>query len=208
MDVGAGLENGFARRYLPAVEAYLRRRWGSGRWAVEHDDAVQEVFVECFREGGVLGRVEKERPGGFRAFLYGAVRNVARRFESRSEKAGHDGDLDAIERDETTLSRVFDRAWALALLRQTWSDLEVAAGQRSESEAPRRLEYLRLRFQDQLPPREIAGRWDVTPESLHELGRRARRDFRAALLRRVAFHHPTTPGEAERECNKLLGLFD
>ena len=45
--------------------------------AAELEDVVQEVFVTCFKEDGPLSRADPERPGGFRAYLYGVVRNVA-----------------------------------------------------------------------------------------------------------------------------------
>src|SRR3954453_2942429 len=73
----------FAARYAPMVRAYLAARWrGSGRPG-ELDAAVQEVFLECLRDGGLLERAGADRPGGFRAFLYGAVRKVALRAEAR-----------------------------------------------------------------------------------------------------------------------------
>ena len=54
----------FARRYLPAVQAYLLARWKESPLAQERDDAVQEVFVECFRQGGALERrTGQSRPG-------------------------------------------------------------------------------------------------------------------------------------------------
>ena len=49
------------------------------------DDVTQEVFVECFRTGGVLEAAGSGRVPRFRAFLYGVIRNVARRVESRPE---------------------------------------------------------------------------------------------------------------------------
>ena len=73
----------FARRYVPAVRAYLAARWQASPFAQELDDATQEVFLECFRQSGVLERADRSRPGGFRAFLYGVVRNVALRIGTR-----------------------------------------------------------------------------------------------------------------------------
>jgi hypothetical protein len=46
---------------------------------------VEETFVECFRRGGALEVEGAGRVPGFRAFLIGVTRNVARRFESRPE---------------------------------------------------------------------------------------------------------------------------
>ena len=67
----------FARRYGPVVRAYLATRWRSSPCLHDLDDAVQEVFVECFKPDGVLDRADRDR--GFRPFLYGVVRNVALR---------------------------------------------------------------------------------------------------------------------------------
>ena len=98
----------FARVYLPAVRAYLAARWRIGTREV--DDVAQDVFVKCFKANGLLAKADATRPGGFRAFLFGAVRNVALRREAGWRPAGRlPADLPA---DEPTLSRAFDRTWA------------------------------------------------------------------------------------------------
>jgi len=63
------------------VRAYLAHRWRGSPLTGELDDAVQDVFVECFRHGGVLDRMLKREPNSFRAFLYGVTRNIAFRME-------------------------------------------------------------------------------------------------------------------------------
>src|SRR5262245_7162653 len=73
-----------ARRYAPVVRTYLAARWRSSPCLHDLDDAVQEVFVECFKQGGVLDRAERGR--GFRPFLYGVVRHVALRFEAARQR--------------------------------------------------------------------------------------------------------------------------
>src|SRR5262245_2684451 len=99
----------FARRYDPVLRSYLGARWRSSPCLRELDDAVQEVFVECFKQGGTLDRVKPGRPGGFRAFLYGVIRNVARRFETararNREPPPGAMDLDQFQADEESLSR-------------------------------------------------------------------------------------------------------
>ena len=42
----------FARRYAPVIRAYLGARWKASPLVGEIDDAGQQVFLECFREGG------------------------------------------------------------------------------------------------------------------------------------------------------------
>jgi RNA polymerase sigma-70 factor (ECF subfamily) len=205
---GAGDREQFARRYGPVVRAYLASRWRSSPCLGELDDAVQEVFVECFKQGGVLERAEPGRGGGFRPFLYGVVRNVALRFEAqygrrRAQQPPDALDLDGVADAEASLSHVFDRAWARALLREAATLHEQQAGQAGEA-ACRRLELLRLRFHEGLPIREIARRWGTAAEVLHHEYARARQEFRAALLEVVAFHHPGSPAEIEQECANLL----
>src|SRR5262249_31179656 len=83
----------FASRYAPMVRAYLAARWRASPLLQELDDAVQEVFVECLRQGGALQNARADRPGGFRPFLYGLVRNVALRFErARARRHEREGD--------------------------------------------------------------------------------------------------------------------
>ena len=69
----------FARLYGTPMRAYFAARW---RCPADHpnvEDAVQEAFLECFREHGALDRLDSERKGGFRAYLYGVLRNIALR---------------------------------------------------------------------------------------------------------------------------------
>ena len=75
----AGARQRFARRYEQIVRSYLLARWGGSPLAQELDDVIQEVFVEAYRDGGVLERADQQAPGGFRAFFYGVIRNVALR---------------------------------------------------------------------------------------------------------------------------------
>jgi DNA-directed RNA polymerase specialized sigma24 family protein len=63
----------------------------------------------------------------------------------------------------------------------------------------RRVELLRLRFQEGMPIREIARLRGVDAASLHHEYARARREFRSALRDVIAFHHPGAPEEIDRE---------
>ena len=197
-----------ARRYRGPLEAYFRTRWAGTRYIQEVDDGVQELFLECFREGGFLQRAVKGRAGGFRAFLYGAVRNVALRIERRGGRLRErhsqgEHDLDAVAVDEASLSRAFDRAWALALLGEAVRRHTEESRIRGEA-AARRVELLRLRFQENLPIREIATLWGVEASLLHHEYARAREEFKEALLAVVAFQCPGSASEGERECAELL----
>jgi RNA polymerase sigma factor (sigma-70 family) len=207
----AGDRDEFARRYGPVAREYLAARWRASPCLHELDDAVQEVFVECFKEGGVLERAERGRPGGFRAFLYGVVRNVALRLETRRARVREQPppsgvELDQIAREEAALSGVFDRAWARAILREAARRHEENA-RRAGAAASQRVELLRLRFHEGLPIRAIAQRWGRDPAILHHEYAKARDEFRTALGEVMSFHHPGSPAEIEDECRKLIALF-
>jgi RNA polymerase sigma-70 factor (ECF subfamily) len=190
-----------ARRYLGVVRAYLSARWRGSQVRHDLDDAVQEVFVECFRQGGALEAVGSGRVPSFRAFLYGVVRNVARRFESRAAPAA--SPLPEIQDDEPSLSRLFDRAWAQAIMAEA-ARLQRRRATERGPEAVRRVELLRLRFEENLPIRAIAERWNVAAAGLHHAYALARQEFKAALLEVVAFHHPGSAAEVEQEAASLL----
>lgn len=200
----------FARHYAPVIRAYLAARWRGTPGLSGLDDAVQEVFVECFRRRGVLERAERERPGGFRPFLYGVARNVARRFEARHARHGApaEQDLEAIADDEPSLSRAFDQAWARTVLREAAARQEAQArraGPAGEA-ALRRVELLRLRFHEGLAIREIAHRWQTDAAALHHEYAKARQEFKDALRQVVAFHHGGSDADVEQECVGLLGM--
>jgi RNA polymerase sigma-70 factor (ECF subfamily) len=190
-----------ARRYLGVVRGYLAARWRGSGLRAELDDAVQEVFVECFRQGGAVEAAGAGRVPGFRAFLYGVVRNVARRFEERPVRAA--GPLPEALASEENRSRLFERAWAQAIMTEAAQLQRRQAGERGP-EAVRRVELLRLRFEEELPIRTIAERWGVPAAELHHAYARAREEFNDALLEVVAFHHPGSPAEVEQEAASLL----
>ena len=209
---GAGEEqqrDEFARRYDPAIRSYLAARWRNSLLLNDIDDAVQEIFVECFRQGGALERADHQRAGGFRAFLYGIVRNVALRFEQRRAKEwarqpASEANLSQIKADETNLSRVFDRAWARSILQEA-AQQQAENAKKSGPVAERRVELLRMRFHEGLPIREIAQQWQADATELHREYAKARKEFKQALREVVVFHQPNqSPAEIESECTELL----
>ncbi len=200
----------FAQRYEHIVRAYLLSRWRSSPMLNEVDDVIQEVFVESFRDGGVLARVDDDSPGGFRAFFYGVIRNVARRAESRFSRRR---DLqpqtgffnESPDEAEQRLSRVFDREWATTMMREAASRQRANSEQKGD-EAIRRLDLLRLRFYEGRPIREIARLWGMDASVVHREYARARKEFRAALGEVVAYHLPGSVEAVESECARLLDM--
>jgi RNA polymerase sigma-70 factor (ECF subfamily) len=190
-----------AHRYLGVVRAYLAARWRGSALRQDLGDAVQEVFVECFRQGGALEAAGAGRVPSFRAFLYGIIRNVARRFESRPMHVA--GPLPDIEANEDSQSRLFERTWAQAIMAEA-AQLQRRRAEFQGKEAQKRVEMLRMRFEDNLPIRTIAERWGVPAARLHHAYALARQEFREALLEVVAFHHPGSAAEVEQEAASLL----
>jgi RNA polymerase sigma-70 factor (ECF subfamily) len=201
----------FVRRYNSIVAGYLAYRWrGTPSLLAELDDALQEVFIECFKKNGVLDRAERER--GFRPFLYGVVRNVALRIEAdrrgvRERQTSSGADLDNVPDSEDSLSRIFDQAWAKELMREAGRWHEDQA-RRDGAAACRRVTLLRLRFHEGLSIREIAARWTVDAQELHHEYARARAEFKSALMEIMAYHRPGSPAEVERECADLLQILN
>ena len=111
-----------------------------------------------FPPGRRLEAAGAGRVPSFRAFLYGVVRNVARRFESRRLRAA--GPLPDVPASEEGLSRLFERTWAQAIMTEAAQLQQQRASERGP-EAVRRVELLRLRFEEGLPIRAIAERWGV-----------------------------------------------
>ena len=116
---------------------------------------------------------------------------------------GSAGPLPDIEANEESLSRLFERTWAQAIMTEA-AQLQKKRAVERGPEAVQRVELLRLRFEEGLPIRTIAERWGASAATLHHAYAMARQEFRAALLTVVAFHHPGSPAEVEREAASLL----
>jgi RNA polymerase sigma-70 factor (ECF subfamily) len=193
----------FALAYESAMRAYFSARWKVPRFRERIDDAVQETFLECFRAGGVLERADADRPGGFRAFLYGVLRNVALRIEDRLERDAADTLKTAYDpATEARHSEAFDRAWAAAIMRHA-GEIQRQRAAENGPEAQRRIELLHLRFHEGLPIREIAKRWQAEPLQIHRQYARARQEFHDALRTAIRFHAPDA-ANIDDECERLL----
>ena len=201
----------FARRYLPVVREALRAVAGARADEADLEDAVGEVFVECLKTEGLLERARSGQGAGFRAFLFAACRNVALRQRTRRarrrEAAADTAVIEALEPDEEhSLGEAFDRAWAVELLREA-GERQAQAAQVAGPAAVRRVEILRLRFQEALPVREISALLDLPADFVHHEYAQARREFERALREVLAEHNPDAPEAAARELRELLALF-
>ena len=200
----------FARRYMPVVQAYLRTRWRGSPHAGDVEDAAQEVFIAMLRSGGPLESADPEHGSGFRALLFAVTRNVALHHERsgarrrlRIDDAAFEPDLEPA--DEPSLSYVFDRAFAESVVRQARTAMDLKA-RSLDAEHRRRVELLRLHFEEGLPIPDIAARWQMDPAQAHREYARARREFRDALTETVAGAERWSAARVEQECERLLLL--
>lgn len=174
----------------------------------EVDDASQEVFVECLKPGGVLERADATR-GDFRGLLFGVVRNVARRFEERAVERGRTRPEDSVwlqqvASDDAGPATVFDQAWARSLVSQARSLHRRRALAEGEA-GRRRIELLERRFGSDEAIRDIAARWGVPAQDVHNAYRKARSEFYRCLREVVASHAPAHD-DLDAECRRLLGI--
>ena len=72
--------------------------------------------------------------------------------------------------------------------------------------AVRRIELLRLRFEENLPIRRIAELWEEDPVQVHREYARARQEFRDALIAVMAFNCTGTRAHVEAECAEILRM--
>lgn len=196
-----GARRKFAEIYGPVIRIYLRARWRDSVLTTNLEDAFQDVFVECFRPAGVLDHVGPEKTSSFRGYLFGVVRNIARRYESKTHAQDLPFDLPA---NDTSASATFDREYASALMRED-SLAQTLNAEKLGPPALKRVELLSLRFGDSLPIREIARTWQVDPAWLHHQYAIARQEFRDALRTTIQLHHPNLNGkEVDDRCLELL----
>lgn len=209
----------FAVRYQPVVKAYFVARWKGIVIANDLDDAIQDVFSECFRQGGALARVESGRPGGFRAFFFGVVKNVAHRYEAREARRPksltEDSNSDQVHMNAAGRTReletndtpdsVFALEWARAVMKQAKAVQQEKAN-RLGGAAIERFKLLELRFEQGWPIREIAKLWGQDPAKLHHQYAKAREEFHNALKQVVSGHLGNSNGPIDDECRQLLSV--
>ena len=115
-------------------------------------------------------------------------------------------ELDAINVDKTSLSMVFDRAWAVQLIKRA-GILQAEMAEKSGPDAVRRVELLRLRFRDEKPIREIANLWGIEAVQLHREYKKARNEYLEALQHIVSIENEgANAAEIDEHCRQLMTL--
>jgi len=197
----------FADLYGGMIREFLECLWRGSPLHAHMDDAVQDVFLECFKPNGALQRADRSHPRGFRVYLRGVIRNVARRYAKQAGRAQAALPPEAPPQQQTTGSKILDREWARAIVREAASRMRAHAEEHGAG-ARRRVELLRLRFEEDLPIREIARRWQEDAAALHHAYARARLEYREHLMALVARHFPGSRADVERECEELIRMLE
>ena len=193
----------FSDRYRPLISRILAARWKLAPQHHDVADATQEVFLNLLVPGGALETVDRDYGGSFRAYLFGVVRRVAARIE-RERRMASEVDADLIDDASPSFDEVLDQAWALHVVSEA---LKVVERRAQRTDAPLRLRVLELRYKESTPPREIAERLGLEPKRVYLLLKRARIEFRTALIEVVASYNPkSTEDEVLDQCTELINL--
>jgi hypothetical protein len=173
------------------------------------DDAWQEVFVECLKPGGVLVRANRSAPEGFRALLGAVVRNVALRAETarhRAQPLASDVSATVLLAPVSSVGRTLDRSYAQELLRAAAAE-QARRAETVGDGARRRVELLRMHFEEGRTIPEIAAVWERDASYVHHQYAKARADFERALRAVLVARFPElADGDLRARCLELVQL--
>ena len=196
----------FAFRYDRFVRRVLTKRWLGTIYRTHFDDAVQDVFVECFKPGGVLAKADSSRGGAFRSLLFRVTCNVAARYERN-----HNRDLRLISK-ELTDTHGEDSGAFLQITREEVAEVVSEALRRmSQHTAVEVRERAQLLIQHSCDGQKIihlAGGDTETAERLHRQHSKAKREFQTFLSEVIQSHYRAPPEDVETILKELLGSLE
>ncbi len=197
----------FALRYEKFVRRVLAKRWLGTIFCNDFDDAIQEVFIECFKPGGVIERADSRRGNSFRTLLFQVASHVAARFERSHRRWQSQGmDEDLLNEMATTHASGYD-----VVTQEEVSDLV--------REALRRMIHHHdpdVRSRGQLLDRHIcqnekiiamAGGDSGVAERLHREHRKAKKEWKSFLVEVVQSEYRVPEHEAQLIVLNLLSAF-
>jgi DNA-directed RNA polymerase specialized sigma24 family protein len=122
-------------------------------------------------------------------------------------QAWHSGVFEQAD-DDPSLSHVFDRGWAEVVVREARALLQRRALTQGGT-AAFRARALEMRYQEGLPPREIAPRLGLDVKQVYRMLEDGQVEFQEALLDVMASQVPSgSRAELERKCAELLLLLE
>ncbi|RMG40207.1 MAG: sigma-70 family RNA polymerase sigma factor [Planctomycetota bacterium] len=196
-DPDAALE--FARRYQPAVIAFVRRM---GVPAGEAEDLTQEVMLRVFCRG-VLDRIDPSR-GRFRNLMCAVARNVVRNYRERQragKRAAIVQSLDALQADiaDAVDEPDFDREWVRHLLDR--------ALDRLRTQYPQYHAALTAAVDSDEPRDRLAARLNLSPQQFKNALHRGKQKL-AQFLRGEIREYAAGPQDYSAELRHVAGLLD
>jgi len=200
--------------YWYPLYAYVRRM---GHDREDARDRVQGFFAEFLKRD----YLKKLRPddGRFRSYLLGAMKHFLANQYHRDHAAKRGGglptqvlDLDVEEGERRflaepveheTAATIYERRWAMTVLRAVLTDLQVAFEERGEGETYAVLKSFLPGSVERLEYREAAERLGVGVSAIKVRIHRLRAQYRRTLRRRVS-HTVSDPSKVDDELRFLL----
>lgn len=202
-----GARRAFALRYESFVRRVLAKRWLGTEYGVDFDDAIQDVFVECFKAGGVIEKADPARGASFRTLLFQVTSHVAARFE-RTRRRDRAHTHDVTPPDDVPAP---DLSGYEAVTREEVSDLVREAHRRMAThhdavvrERATLLDRHTCRGESIL---SIAGGDHAAAARLHREHSKAKKEWKAYLVEVVKGEYRVPEGEAKILVADLLGAF-
>jgi RNA polymerase sigma-70 factor (ECF subfamily) len=200
------------RTYWYPLYVYLRR-WGCDREQAE--DYTQGFFAGLLERQGI-GKADPKQ-GKFRSFLLASLKNFLADEWDRSQAQKRGGErkvfsLD-IEDGETRYSRepvddlspekLFERYWALEVLKQAMARLKAEYGTANKIELFNYLKTYLTAGQDSIPYRDAADRLNMTEGAVRVAVHRLRQRYRELVRQEIA-QTVTSPDQVDEEINELF----
>lgn len=200
--------------YWFPLYAYLRRQ-GHDRHQAE--DLTQAFFVQMLDKRRLSGVSPK--PGKFRSFLLTALKNFVSDERDRDRAIKRGGDKKTLSlnfetaesrynlepTDELSPDRLFERAWALAVLEQTMDRLEVELVNTNKKKLFDSLRVYICGEPTTVTYRNVAAQLNMTENAVKVAVHRLRRRYRELLRNEIA-QTVLTEDQVDEEISYLFGV--
>ncbi len=202
------------RTYWYPLYAYVRRR---GYSPEDAQDLTQEFFLRILRKHG-LAQIDPAK-GKFRSFLLTAINHFLSDEWDRARAIKRGGqatflalDAESAEQrlaevaSDRTPEQIFERCWAVTLLRHVLARLRAEASQPDRSGHFEELKIFLTGEKSPVSYAELAGRLGSSEAALRKEVQRLRNRY-GKLLRDEIARIVGNPTEVEDELNHLIGVF-
>ena len=181
--------------YWQPIHALIRRHW---RPADEAVDLTQSFFIAVL-EKETLAQANRER-GRFRDFLRKVCLNFLKDEHRRRQARVHGGDISYVSVDArdalgialfepvhlTTPDRIFERDWAMTLLKRALDKIADEYAQSGRAEIFEELKVGLTEGRGAIPGSVLANRLGMTENAVHQASSRLRARFRQILVEEIA----------------------